>query len=102
MGPGGGYSSDGTSTDVVGKRNEIVRLCRYLAGLVRDNVHLLKAECEKKGTPFDPPYEFRLYVINGTAYAWEEKHDAVLNLSTPISLPTMSIPEFGRPITRPR
>jgi len=102
MGPGGGYSTDGTSTDVVGRRNEIVRLCRHLAGLVRDHVHLLKAECEKKGTRFDPPYQFRLYVINGMAYAWEERHDAVLNLSTPISLPSMSIPDFGHPITRPR
>jgi hypothetical protein len=100
MGPGGGYSSDGTSADVLWKRNELLRTCRYFAGLVRDYLDVMKDGCAKNGINFVPPYQFRLRVINGVAYSWEERYDAVLNLSTPLTLPTMSIPYFGKLTSR--
>lgn len=100
MGPGGGYSTDGTSTDVVWKRNELLRTCRHLASLVRDHLEVLKRGCAKNGVDLRPPYQFRLQVINGIAHAWEERTDTVLNLAVRLNVPTMSVPYFGKLTSR--
>ena len=82
--PGGGYSTDKTSTQVVMQMQHLARQCRAWMDTAIENIPTLTDAYMKRWLFINSPFHFQLKIIEEGAFAFEKNSGAYLDLKTPI------------------
>jgi hypothetical protein len=87
--PGGGYSTDRTSTYVVLRMQQLAHQCRAWMDATIENIPTLTDAYTKRWIFLTPPFHFQLKILEERAFAFEKNSGTYLDLKTPILIPPL-------------